>query len=468
MIDHNSQFFAILTAVGEAKQANADALGIPWLITHLGVGDANGTDPTPDRLQTALMHERRRAPLNQLSTDEKNPGLLIAEQVIPADEGGWWIREIGLYDADGDLIAVSNCAPSYKPLLSQGSGRTQVVRMTFIISSTANVVLKIDPSVVLASREYVDLTRLNILKEMATPVIYVNASRKLRPEEMGLVLINAAATPTTLQLPPADKYIGTRDLVVRRTDNTGNRLEIRTAKADRIKLHTHLNQDGYPFLVLMGAGDWWHLRSDAKGNWWPIGRFDETALGRPVLETAINFPPGGYGALNGTMLLRAEWPWLWDHAQQSGALVRELDRSGNEGAWTSGDEMRTFRTPEVRGEFVRFLDELRGLDPERGLGSLQDGTWIRTVAQEWTGSDVGTGVHQIGTAFASADAHIANAGPGAPMPSGALAPSGSKPFGGHVTDNTIKGTADIDTLPVNSWIRTRPRNIAYPGRIKLI
>lgn len=156
MIDHTSQFFAILTAVGEAKQANADALGIPWLITHLGVGDANGTDPMPDRLQTTLIHERRRAPLNQLTTDEKNPGLLIAEQVIPADEGGWWVREIGLYDADGDLIAVSNCAPSYKPLLPQGSGRTQVVRMTFIISSTANVVLRIDPSVVLATRKYVD------------------------------------------------------------------------------------------------------------------------------------------------------------------------------------------------------------------------------------------------------------------------------------------------------------------------
>jgi len=156
MIDQTSQFLAILTAVGEAKQANADALGIPWLITHMGVGDANGADPIPERLQTRLTNERRRAPLNQLTTDDKNPGLLIAEQVIPAEVGGWWVREVGLYDGDGDLVAVSNCAPSYKPLLTQGSGRTQVVRMTFIISSTANVVLKIDPSVVLATREYVD------------------------------------------------------------------------------------------------------------------------------------------------------------------------------------------------------------------------------------------------------------------------------------------------------------------------
>lgn len=156
MIDPNSQFFAILTAAGEAKQANADALGIPWKLTEMGVGDANGTDPIPDRVQTRLINERRRRPLNKLSVDPANPNILVAEQIIPADEGGWWIREIGLYDADGALVAVANCAPSYKPLMSQGSGRTQVVRMNFIVSSAANVVLKIDPAVVLATRQHVD------------------------------------------------------------------------------------------------------------------------------------------------------------------------------------------------------------------------------------------------------------------------------------------------------------------------
>ncbi|MBC2657743.1 phage tail protein [Pseudomonas sp. MSSRFD41] len=156
MIDPNSQFFAILTAAGEAKQANADALGIPWKLTEMGVGDANGTDPIPDRAQTRLINERRRRPLNKLSVDPANPNIIVAEQIIPADEGGWWIREIGLYDAEGVLVAVANCAPSYKPLMSQGSGRTQVVRMNFIVSSAASVVLKIDPAVVLATRQYVD------------------------------------------------------------------------------------------------------------------------------------------------------------------------------------------------------------------------------------------------------------------------------------------------------------------------
>ncbi|CAI8793639.1 phage tail protein [Pseudomonas chlororaphis] len=155
MIDANSQFFAILTNVGMAKQANADALGIPWKITDMGVGDANDTDPIPNAAQTRLINEWRRRPLNQLRVDPVNPAVIIAEQIIPADEGGHWIREIGLYDAEGDLVAVANCAPSFKPVLSQGSGRTQVVRMNFIVSSTGNITLKIDPAVVLATREYV-------------------------------------------------------------------------------------------------------------------------------------------------------------------------------------------------------------------------------------------------------------------------------------------------------------------------
>lgn len=157
MIDKNSQFMAILTNVGAAKLANANALGLPWKITALAVGDANGTDPVPSATQTKLVNELRRAPLNQLVPDPKNAAVIVAEQVIPENVGGFWIREIGLYDQDGDLVAVANTAPTFKPLLAQGSGRTQIIRMNLIVSSVANIELKIDPSVVLATREHVAL-----------------------------------------------------------------------------------------------------------------------------------------------------------------------------------------------------------------------------------------------------------------------------------------------------------------------
>lgn len=161
MVDQTSQFYAILTTVGAAKQANADALGIAWKITQMAVGDGNPAGlespplPMPDASARVLLNEWRRAPLNQLKVDESDGSIIVAEQVIPADVGGRWIRELALFDADGDMVAVANCPPTYKPLLDQGSGRTQVVRMNLIVSSSSNVQLKIDPSVVLATREWV-------------------------------------------------------------------------------------------------------------------------------------------------------------------------------------------------------------------------------------------------------------------------------------------------------------------------
>ncbi|WP_275256505.1 phage tail protein [Citrobacter freundii] len=151
-----TKYYAVLTNVGAAKLAKATALGAQVEITQMAVGDGNGALPTPNPAQTALVHELRRKPLNSLSIDPNNANQIIAEQVIPEDEGGWWIREIGLFDKDGDMIAVANCAETYKPQLQEGSGRVQIVRMILIVSSTAAVTLKIDPSVVLATRAYVD------------------------------------------------------------------------------------------------------------------------------------------------------------------------------------------------------------------------------------------------------------------------------------------------------------------------
>lgn len=151
-------YYAILTEAGEAKLANAAALNQPLQVSRMAVGDGNGVLPTPVRTQTALVKENYRADLNSLVVDPANASQLIAELVIPEGTGGWWIREIGLYDAAGVMIAVANCPPSYKPIVSEGSGRTQVLRMVLIVSSTAAVQLKIDPSVVLATRAYVQTT----------------------------------------------------------------------------------------------------------------------------------------------------------------------------------------------------------------------------------------------------------------------------------------------------------------------
>ena len=152
----NAKYFAILTSQGTAKLANATALGTKLNLTQMAVGDGNGALPTPDPAQTRLINQKRIAPLNMLNVDPENTSQIIAEQIIPENEGGFWIREIGLYDDAGVLIAVANCPETYKPQLQEGSGRTQTIRMILIVSNTEAVTLKIDPAVVLATRKYVD------------------------------------------------------------------------------------------------------------------------------------------------------------------------------------------------------------------------------------------------------------------------------------------------------------------------
>ncbi|SAI47486.1 tail fiber protein [Bordetella ansorpii] len=156
-----TKYYGVLTAIGEAKEARAKALGVPVKITHMCVGDAalpanSGETVAPDPQRTALINQLRVAQLNRLSQDATNPNWLIAEQVVPEDVGGWWIRELGLRDEDGDLVAIANCPPTYKPVLAEGSGRTQVIRIVIQVSSRANFELQLDPSTVLATRAEVE------------------------------------------------------------------------------------------------------------------------------------------------------------------------------------------------------------------------------------------------------------------------------------------------------------------------
>lgn len=207
-----AKYFAILTNQGAARLANAAALGTKLNLTQMAVGDANGTLPTPDPAQTKLINQKRIAPLNLLTVDPANTSQIIAEQIIPENEGGFWIREIGLYDDDGVLIAVANCPETYKPQLQEGSGRTQTIRMILIVSSTSAITLKIDPSVVLATRQYVD-DRVIEVKNYVDSKIATHEQSRNHPDattgDKGFVQLNSsvisdseaqAATPKAVKI----------------------------------------------------------------------------------------------------------------------------------------------------------------------------------------------------------------------------------------------------------------------------
>ncbi|HFU0004017.1 TPA: phage tail protein, partial [Escherichia coli] len=153
----NMKYGAIITAAGAARLAAATtATGQKLNITHMAVGDGNGNLPEPSASQTALNNEVWRGTLNKITQNSKAPNQVIAELVIPPEVGGFWMRELGLYDDSGTLIAVANMAESYKPLLAEGSGRSMVCRMFIIISDMNAVNLSVDSSVIAATQEYVN------------------------------------------------------------------------------------------------------------------------------------------------------------------------------------------------------------------------------------------------------------------------------------------------------------------------
>ncbi|EFC4029214.1 phage tail protein [Escherichia coli] len=153
----STKFKTVITTAGAAKLAAATAPGGRKVnITTMAVGDGGGKLPVPDAGQTGLIHEVWRHALNKISQDKRNSNYIIAELVIPPEVGGFWMRELGLYDDAGTLIAVANMAESYKPALAEGSGRSQTCRMVIIVSSVASVELTIDTTTVMATQDYVD------------------------------------------------------------------------------------------------------------------------------------------------------------------------------------------------------------------------------------------------------------------------------------------------------------------------
>ncbi|AWC79703.1 hypothetical protein C2M04_05060 [Serratia marcescens] len=183
-----SKYKAIITTAGAAKIAAASAGGTQLKIVSMAVGDGNGTLPTPNPAQTKLVNEKYRAALNGLTIDKTLKNHILAEMIIPANVGGFWLREMGLYDEAGTLIAVSNMAESYKPKLEEGSGRTQTLRMILIVSSTDAIQVIAGGDTVLATKDFV------------TDAIAAHEKTRNHPDASttakGLVQLSSATTST--------------------------------------------------------------------------------------------------------------------------------------------------------------------------------------------------------------------------------------------------------------------------------
>jgi len=149
-------FYTILTDIGKAKLANATALGTTVSLSEIAVGDGNGIATSPATTDTTLVNEVWRAALNNISIDSTNTNWIVAEGYIPATDGDFTVREVGLFDIDGDLIAVGNYPDTYKPTLASGSAKDLYIKVIIEVNDAGVVELQIDPSVVLATRKFVN------------------------------------------------------------------------------------------------------------------------------------------------------------------------------------------------------------------------------------------------------------------------------------------------------------------------
>ncbi|EPW4617106.1 phage tail protein [Escherichia coli] len=432
------KYYAILTNQGAARLANATMLGSKLNLTQMAVGDANGVLPTPDPAQTKLINQKRIAPLNLLSVDPNNQSQIIAEQIIPENEGGFWIREIGLYDDEGVLIAVANCPETYKPQLQEGSGRTQTIRMILVVTNTEAITLKIDPSVVLATRKYVDdevlELRLYVDDQMRNHIAaqdpHTQYAQKHNPTFTGEP---KAPTPTagnnTTRIATTAFVQDAITALINGAPATMDTLkEIAAAINNDPKFSTTINN------ALAGKqpldNTLTHLSGkDVAGLLTYLGLGEGSALpvGVPVPWPSAT-PPTGWLKCNGAAFSAEEYP--------------ELAKA-----------YPTNKLPDLRGEFIRGWDDGRGIDAVRALLSLQNGGVESHThqGQLFRVSDYRT--KEIPASEVMGRGYIASLTPGADSPLDFDDYSVSSNPNGYFVGNQRTTAYGIN--------ETRPRNIAF-------
>ena len=249
----SQKYYTLITQQGAALLANATASGIPLKLTKMGVGDGNGKATTPNASQSRLVHEVYQAPINSLTIDENNTNQIIAELIIPENQGGWFIHEIGLYDENNTLVAVGNCPATYKPQLSEGSGRTQVIRIIIIVDNTDVIALKIDPAVILATRQYVDnlITARMTTHEKSTNHPTATTSSK------GFVQLNSATDSTIENQAATPLAVKKVNEAVRRVDEKVkivNDIAMAAVKRSGDDINGELKIKGHPVLTKYSYG----------------------------------------------------------------------------------------------------------------------------------------------------------------------------------------------------------------------
>lgn len=374
-------FKTIHTAIGLAAIAQAEASGVPINLTHMAVGDGNGNPVSPSEAQTSLAREMFRATVNRVFQDPATPTRFTAELVIPAAVGGFVLREVGIFTAAGALFAVGNLPDTYKPQASEGAYADTVVRMEFLVTNASVVTIQIDPNVAVATQAWIinNVTPCSLFPggttgqvlrkktngcgdtEWANPTD-VNVVVNMVPEHQTLAAGQTTVTLSTVTTNGLAVYIeGVRLREDQWTAVSATQLTLGTSYPAGTKFTGVQNE---PAGVLANPLDRDLNLSDvpskatARANLDVYSKAESDASGQPgdIKYTARATAPTGWLKANGAAISRTAYAALYSVIGTT---------------YGAGDGFNTFNVPDLRGVVIRGLDEGRGLDAGRSLGTYQ-------------------------------------------------------------------------------------------------
>lgn len=310
-------FYTILTEIGKAKLANATALGSVVELTEIAVGDGGGVAIAPAETDTALTNEVWRAALNNISIDSANSNWIVAEGYIPSTDGGFTVREVGLFDVDGNMIAIGSYPDTYKPTLDSGSAKDLYIKVVIEVSNADVVELKIDPSVVLSTRKYVDdeVAKRALLGGSATQLFKVKNAVNA-DEAIAFGQLIGYVFPFATSIAP-DGFL----------ECNGTELDTTVYSALYSVIGTNYNN----------YADW-------------------------VISTAYLIGDIKKSTTDG----------LYYEATTDGTSAGDdTDLANGSDTGVSWKIATKFKLPDLRGEFIRGFDNSRGIDSGRAIGSFQ-------------------------------------------------------------------------------------------------
>lgn len=415
-------FITIHTAAGLAAMARAEATGSEINLTHMAVGDGNGNPVTPTEGQATLVREMFRAPINRVFPAPSDPRRFTAELVIPATEGGFVMREVGVFDADGTLFAVGNLPETYKPEVGEGAFSDTVVRLEFMVANAGVITLQVDPNVAVASQQWItnNITAATIIPGGTTNEVLSKVSNADGDYEWRSAAAGVNITVDTIEETQTLAALQTAVVLTLTTTYglalyiDGERLRADEWTADDLDETLLELAENYPAGSMLTA-----VQNEPAGSApAPLEKAKnlsdvvDKATGRANLDVYSRAESNARGRQPGDIFYTARNTAPARSFKANGAAVSRIAYADLFAAigtrYGAGDGFNTFNLPDDRGEFIRCWDDGRGVDSGRELGTFQAG---QNAAHAHSGATDGAGnhAHPAWTGGAGSHSHGASA-----------------------------------------------------------